>query len=54
MEELIKQHAQIMGVSVEEIKLGILRLLPFLEMAAGLTTNKYDDLVVDLLKRMVA
>jgi hypothetical protein len=54
MNTLLEQHAQVLGVDVEQLKAAIKRFLPFLELAAQMTNNKYDDMVVDLLNRLVS
>lgn len=50
----MKAQADVYGMNYEDVKEGLRRLLPFLEMAAKLTTNKYDDLTVEFLKRVMA
>jgi hypothetical protein len=49
----MQSEAQEMGLSYDEIKEGLKRLLPLLEVAATLSENKYDDMAVEFLKHIV-
>lgn len=50
----MQAHAAAAGVSLEDVKEGLKRLMPLLETAARLTPNKYDDAAVVFLKSLLA
>lgn len=51
--QLEKSQVQEMGLSYDEVKEGLKRLLPTLELISKLTTSKYDDAAVAFLKNLL-
>lgn len=51
--ESILNHPSMKGISGEDLKKGLTRIMPLLQMAAQMTENPYDDLAVEFLKNIL-
>jgi hypothetical protein len=49
----IKGNVEGMGLNWDELKKGLTRVLPILELVANMTENPYDNVAVKFLKQLV-
>lgn len=49
----ILNHPTMAGLSVDEVKKALTRILPLLKMSAQMTENPYDDLAVEFLEKLL-
>lgn len=49
----MRAKVEAMGLTWDDVKAGLVRVLPILEAAAAMTTNPYDDMAVKFLRSLL-
>lgn len=53
LHDTVKARMEMKGISWEDVKKGLTRIIPLIEMASRMTENPYDDLAVDFIKKLL-
>lgn len=53
LKDAVMAHREMVGLSWDDIKKGLDRIVPVLETITKMTENPYDDLAIDFIKKLM-